>query len=79
MSYNNLSFGLLRNQVLDVQGMLSSVWMRWFSNSLVPAVNNTTPLAIPGPFANDAAAATGGVVLGGLYYVSNTQVNVRLT
>lgn len=29
-------------------------------------------LAIPGPFVDDAAAATGGVAVGGLYHVTTT-------
>ena len=77
--YNSLSFGLLRQKVVDTTGMLTSGWVRWMSNSLVPAVNNTTPLSIPGPFTDDAAAQAGGVPLNGIYYVSNTQVHVRLT
>lgn len=31
-----------------------------------------TKLGIPGPFADDTAAATGSVAVGGLYYVTTT-------
>jgi len=34
---------------------------------------------IPGPFANNAAANTGGVALKGLYYDSSGNVKIRLT
>ena len=38
-----------------------------------------TALAIPGPFADDTAAATGGVAVGGLYYVTTTlKLQVRV-
>lgn len=33
-----------------------------------------TKLGVPGPFIDDAAAATGGVSVGGLYYVTTTLV-----
>ena len=79
MAYNYLSFGLSRNQVLDSTGLLSSQWLRWFSTSLVPAVNNTTPKTIPGPYANDAAAEAGGVAIGSAYYQASGAVVVRLT
>ena len=38
-----------------------------------------TALGVPGPFVNDAAAATGGIAVGGLYYVTTTlKLQVRV-
>jgi len=78
MSYNKLSFGLLRNKVLDNFGIISKEWVRWVTNALVPAINNTTPISIPGPFVNDAAAATGGVPLLAIYYDASGVPHVRI-
>lgn len=38
-----------------------------------------TNIVIPGPYANDTAAATGGVSVGKPYYTSSGAVSVRLT
>ena len=78
MSYNRLSFGVLYNRWVDSSGMLSQAVLQWMSQSLIPAVNNTTPLVIPGPFANDAAAAAGGVPLQGVYYDVSGVPHVRI-
>ncbi len=78
MSYNTLSFGIVYNKVLDAMGMLGPQWAQWMSTGLIPAVNNTTPLTIPGPFVNDAAAAAGGVPLGGIYYAAGGTPFVRI-
>ena len=79
MSYNRLSFGIVRTVVTDSAGMLSDIWARWIGTSLVPAVNNTTPLTIPGPYADDAAAKAGGVAKGSAYYRTSGAMWVRLT
>lgn len=78
MSYNNLSFGILYNKFVDTTGNLTTTVLQWMSTGLIPAVNNTTPKQIPGPFANDSEAQAGGVPVGALYYVSGSRVNVRL-
>jgi len=78
MSYNSLSFVIVKNILAEASGMMSTPWSQWFSTSLVPAINNTTPKVVPGPFANDAAAKTGGVPLQGLYYDVSGVPHVRI-
>jgi hypothetical protein len=46
---------------------------------VVVSVNNFTFTGIAGPFANDGAANTGGVLLKGFYYDSSGNVKIRLT
>ena len=79
MSYNRVSYGINRTALTDMNGMISEIWSRWFGTSIVPALNNTTPLTIPGPYANDAAAEAGGVPVGSAYYKSTGAMVVRLT
>jgi hypothetical protein len=79
MSYNKLSFGVLYNKWIDTAtGMLTTPVLQWMSTSLIPAINNTTPLTIPGPFANDAAAAAASVPVGAAYYQASGAVVARL-
>lgn len=42
-------------------------------------VTGTTSSKVPGPFANDSAASSGGVLVGQMYYKSDGTVHVRLT
>jgi hypothetical protein len=42
-------------------------------------VTGTTNAKVPGPFANDSAASSGGVLVGQMYYKSDGIVYVRLT
>lgn len=42
-------------------------------------VTGTTHAKVPGPFANDSAASSGGVLVGQMYYKSDGTVYVRLT
>ena len=79
MSYNRLSLGsFLETVFLAENGLMARTWGAWFSTGLIPAVNNTTPLTIPGPYANDAAAKTAGVPLQGLYYDASGVPHVRI-
>ena len=78
--YNSLSVGqFLKTSFVDAQGMISSQWARWFNTGLIPAINNSTPKTIPGPFVDDAAANAGGVPIGSAYYQASGAVVVRLT
>ena len=76
MSLNIL--GQLRTEVVGSDSKLTRPWSNWFATALVPAVNNTTPLTIPGPYANDAAAQAGGVGLQSLYYDASGTPHVRI-
>ena len=72
--------GQLRTPVLqNPDGTFSLPWKTWFVTALVPLVNDRTPLTIPGPFANDAAAAAGGIAVGSLYYDASGVPHVRIT
>jgi hypothetical protein len=42
-------------------------------------VTGTTSAKVPGPYANDGAAASGGVKVGEMYYQASGVVYVRLT
>jgi hypothetical protein len=60
--------------------VVSGAWARWFQDAadqlqrLVPSWATSGPKVI---YANDAAAAAGGVVLGGLYF-DGTIIRARL-
>ena len=77
MSYNRLTFGVVRSGIVG-SSLISDVWARWLGTSVIPAINNSTPLAIPGPFANDAAAQAGGVPVGSTYFKSDGSMWARL-
>jgi hypothetical protein len=56
---------------------VSRPWIKFFQE--LQASANTPDIDVtPGPFANDAAAATGGVPIGSMYYQPNGTVMVRL-
>lgn len=55
---------------------VSRPWIRFFQEAQTRI--NTVPL-LPGPFANDAAAATAGIQVGQMYYQTSGAVVVRLT
>ena len=74
-----LTLGFVRTKLVDSQGMLTSAWQRWFTKDLLPAVNDTTPLTIPGPFPDDATAKSNGVAVGSAYHQASGAVVVRLT
>lgn len=76
---NTVSFGVNRTAAVDKSGMISDIWARWFGTSVIPAINNTTPLVIPGPYADDAAAKAGGVAIGSAYYKGTGEMVARLT
>lgn len=78
MSYNRVSFGSWRTALVGSDGLISDIWSRWFGTSVIPALNNTTPLTIPGPFANDAAAQAAGVPINGTYFKSDGSMWARL-
>ena len=73
-----LFYGIRRSRMVNDQGYVEKEWDRWISTSLVPAVNATTPLTIPGPYATDAAAASAGVARGSLYYDASGVPHVRI-
>ena len=79
VSYNRVTFGIFRTALTDQGQMISEIWSRWFGTSVVPALNNTTPLTIPGPYVNDAAAAAGGVPVSAAYFKSDGSMTARLT
>ena len=79
MSYNKLIIGgFVQTPLVGADRLLTEQWATWFATGLVPAVNNVTPIVIPGPFANDAAAQAGGVPLQGLYYDVSGVPHVRI-
>lgn len=55
---------------------VSRPWIKFFQDAQVK-INAVSPL--PGPYANDAAAAQASVQVGQMYYQSNGTVVVRLT
>lgn len=52
--------------------VLTSTGAGWTSSAL------PGPASIPGPYADDTAAAAAGVVLGGQYYLASGYIVVRL-
>ena len=56
---------------------VSRPWIRFFQELQVAANTPETDIT-PGPYANDAAAATAGVPLGSTYYLPTGAVVVRL-
>ena len=68
----------VRQAALSPEGYFSTPVMSWINTVLVPAVQDRTPATIAGPYANDAAAAAGGVALGGLYYDAGGVPHVRI-
>ena len=74
----SLTFGIRRSKVTTTERILTPEWERWFSVDLLNAVNNTTPMLIPGPFANDAAAAAAGIALQQLYHDASGVTHVRI-
>lgn len=75
---NAVNYDIRRSPVVNADRSISSTWDRWMSTAIVPAINNTTLLKIPGPYANDAAAAAAGVAIGSAYYLTTGAVVVRL-
>lgn len=59
-------------------------WMKWFQSivttdaGVLLELAARTPLLIPGPFANDAAAATAKIPIGAAYYQPSGAMVVRL-
>ena len=67
-----------RQAALSPEGYFSGPIMAWINTVLVPAVKDRTPATIPGPYANDAAAAAAGVSVGSLYYQASGTPLVRI-
>lgn len=79
MAYNRVTIAqFIRTKVIAQDGTFAEQWSRWFGASLIPAVNNTTPLTIPGPFADDPTAAAAGVPIGSAYFQASGAMVVRL-
>lgn len=78
MSYNRINFGVVKTPLVGAGAMISDIWSRWLGTSVVPAINNTTPLTIPGPYADDPAAQAGGVPIGSTYFKSDGSMWARL-
>jgi hypothetical protein len=57
---------------------ISRPWIKWFQE-VQAQLNSPDQDIVPGPFADDAAAAAGGVLLGNTYFQPNGTVMVRLT
>jgi len=67
------------NLIFHTGGTTSNtVKMKISSDRVDINVNNFTFSGIAGPFANDTAAATGGVLLKGFYYDASGNVKIRL-
>jgi hypothetical protein len=56
---------------------VSRPWIRFFQELQISANTPDTDIT-PGPYANDAAAAAAGVLIGSMYYQPNGTVMVRL-
>ena len=48
------------------------------TSSTITNIYNGVGFNVPGPYSNDADAATAGVAVGDLYYISSGNVTVRL-
>ena len=48
------------------------------NSSTITNIYNGVGFNVPGPYSNDADAATAGVAVGDLYYISSGNVTVRL-
>ena len=68
-----------RSTVLDSTGRMGRDWLQWALNvtNTVNALVKGTSISIPGPYANDTAAAGAGVSVGSPYYISTGFVVVR--
>lgn len=73
---SNLTLPGARAQVVE-GGLFARAWYQFF-NAVAQKLNNSTPLTIPGPYANDAAAAAGGVAIGSLYREADGTPRVRI-
>ena len=67
-----------RTKAVGEDGFLTPLIMNWINSVLGPAVKDRTPLTIPGPYANDAAAQAGGVAIGSVYYDASGTPHVRI-
>ena len=63
---------------LDGDGLATDASVTSLSGSIATKMANTSFGYVPGSFANDGAAASAGVPVGGLYHTTGT-VKVRLT
>ena len=70
------------NIALPTPNGTSYVWAFTGANSTISFPDGSaqnTAYAIAGPYADDAAAATGGIALNGLYYTAAGNVKIRLS